>query len=194
MKKTILMMLGLLLTVSPVFAANYKIDPDHTTVGFRIRHLAISTVPGRFTNFEGTFSFDPASIANSKAEAAIKVGSVNTEKTKRDDHLRSPDFFDAQKFPQMNFKTNKISPVSADEFDAIGDLTIKDITKPVTLRVKYEGAAKDPWGNERAGFSASTKINRKDFGLTWNKALETGGLLVGDDVDINLEVEGIKQG
>ena len=174
-------------------AATYKIDSDHTTVGFKIKHLAISTVTGKFTDFSGTFDFDPKNIAASKATAEVKIPSINTEVKKRDDHLKGPDFFDAAKYPDISFKTNKVESVQGTTFKASGDLTIHGVTKPVTLDVEFGGEAKDPWGNERAAFTASTKIKRSDFGLTWNKTLETGGLLVGDDVTISLEVEGIKQ-
>jgi polyisoprenoid-binding protein YceI len=194
MKKFFGTILASFLLVVSAQAADYKIDADHSTVGFKIKHLAISTVPGRFTEFGGTFSFDPAKIDASKADVKVGVKSINTEQAKRDNHLRSPDFFDVEKFPDMTFKTTKIEPSSKDAFKAVGDLTIHGVTKLVTLDVKFGGAAKDPMGNERVAFSATTKINRKDFGLTWNKMLETGGLLVGEDVDISIEVEGIKQG
>jgi polyisoprenoid-binding protein YceI len=180
------------LATTAALAADYKIDPSHTSVGFKVKHLAISSVPGKFVDVKGSFSFDPAKIESSKAEAEIAVASIDTNEAKRDDHLKSPDFFDVAKFPAISFKSKQIEKVSASEFNAIGDLTIHGVTKPVTLKVIYGGAAKDPWGNERAAFLATTKINRKDFGLTWNKALETGGLLVGEDVEISLEVEGVK--
>ena len=174
------------------WATDYKIDPTHTSVGFKVKHLAISSVPGKFVDVKGSFSFDPAKIESSKAEAEIAVASVDTNEAKRDDHLKSPDFLDSTKFPSITFKSNKVEKISNSEFNAVGDLTIHGVTKPVTLKVTYGGAAKDPWGNERAAFLATTKINRKDFGLTWNKVLETGGLLVGEDVEISLEVEGVK--
>ena len=174
------------------WATDYKIDPTHTSVGFKVKHLAISSVPGKFVDVKGSFSFDPAKIESSKAEAQIAVASIDTNEAKRDDHLKSPDFLDSTKFPSITFKSNKVEKISNSEFNAVGDLTIHGVTKPVTLKVTYGGAAKDPWGNERAAFLATTRINRKDFGLTWNKVLETGGLLVGEDVEISLEVEGVK--
>ncbi len=177
---------------SPVFAANYKIDPDHSEVGFKIRHLAISNVTGKFTEFTGTFSFDPKDVAASKAEAEINIKSVDTAQRKRDDHLKGEDFFSADRFPQMKFVSKAVETSGADSFKVTGDLTIRGITKSVTLDVSYTGSAKDPWGNEKAAFSATTKISRKEFGLTWNKALETGGMVVGDEVTITLEVEGTK--
>lgn len=191
MKKQLALLPSLLLMSSTAFATDYTVDPDHSTIGFKIRHLTISTVTGRFTEVKGTFSFDPANVGGAKAEGTVGVQSINTEQKKRDDHLRSPEFFDAAKFPEMSFKTTKIVPGSDGSFKAEGDLTIHGVTKPVTLDVIYGGATKDPMGNERAAFSATTKVNRKDFGLNWNKVLETGGLLVGDDVTIQLEIEGI---
>jgi polyisoprenoid-binding protein YceI len=173
-------------------AVDYAIDPSHSSVGFKVRHLAISSVPGKFGDFKGTFSFDPHNISASKAEAQIVAGSINTGETKRDDHLKSGDFLDAGKFTAITFKSNKVEKVSDADFNAHGDLTIHGVTRPVTLHVTYGGSATDPWGKERAAFQATTKINRKDFGLTWNKALETGGLVVGEEVDITLEVEGVK--
>jgi polyisoprenoid-binding protein YceI len=141
---------------------------------------------------DGTFSYDPTNVKNSKAAATIAVSSLNTADVKRDDHLKSPEFLDAAKFKDIAFKTTSIEPVSADAFKAKGDLSIHGVTKPVVLDVTYGGSGKDPWGNERAAFTATTKINRKDFGLTWSKVLETGQLLVGEDVQIVLEIEGIK--
>jgi polyisoprenoid-binding protein YceI len=173
-------------------AAEYAIDPTHSSVAFKVRHLAISSVPGKFGEFKGTFSFDPANIDASKAEAQIVAGSVNTGEAKRDNHLKSGEFLDSEKFAAITFKSTKIEKVSDTEFKAIGDLAIHGVTRPVTLNVTYGGSATDPWGKERAAFLATTKINRKDFGLTWNKTLERGGLVVGEEVDITLEIEGVK--
>jgi polyisoprenoid-binding protein YceI len=174
------------------YAADYQIDPSHSSVVFKVKHLAISSVPGRFGDVSGTFKFDPANIEASSAEAKISVASINTMDAKRDDHLKSAEFLDIAKFPALTFKSTKIEKVSDTEFKATGDLTLHGVTKPVTLDVEYGGAAKDPWGKERAAFEARTKINRKDFGLAWSKTLETGGLVVGDDVQISLEIEGVK--
>lgn len=173
-------------------AAEYAIDPTHSSVAFKVRHLAISSVPGKFGEFKGTFSFDPANIDASKADAQIVAGSVNTGEAKRDNHLKSGEFLDSEKFAAITFKSTKIEKVSDTEFKAIGDLAIHGVTRPVTLNVTYGGSATDPWGKERAAFLATTKINRKDFGLTWNKTLERGGLVVGEEVDITLEIEGVK--
>lgn len=189
MKKLIL---ALLLCSSNLFAADYKIDPDHSVVAFKVKHLGISSVFGKFVEFDGNFNFDPKNIKASKTAVTIQTKSIDTRQAKRDDHLKNPDFFDATKFPLMKFVSKEVKEISPDKFQLIGDLTIRDVTKPVTLDVVYGGAVTDPWGNERAAFAASTKINRKEFGLTYNKLLETGGLVVGEDVAIELEVEGIK--
>ncbi len=191
MRKVIAIILSTFVS-SAAWAADYQIDPTHSSVLFKVKHLAISTVLGRFGDVSGTFSFDPTRVEASKAEAKLAVASVNTMDTKRDDHLKGADFFEASKFPSITFKTSKVEKVSDTAFKAIGDLTIHGVTKPVTLDVTYGGSAKDPWGKERAAFEAKTLINRKDFGLTWSKTLETGGLVVGDDVQISLEIEGVK--
>ena len=183
------LMLGALL---PGFAGGetYQIDPNHSAVGFRIRHL-VSKVPGRFTKFEGTFDYEAGKPASWKAWAKIDAASIDTNVAKRDDHLRSPDFFDVQKCPALEFKSTKVSAAKGDSARLHGDLTIHCVTKPVVLDLEIGGAAKDPWGQARAGATGRAKINRKDFGLTWNKALEAGGFLVGDEVEITIEVEGI---
>jgi polyisoprenoid-binding protein YceI len=188
-----LALFSFLVASTHAYATTYTIDGSHTQVGFKIKHLAISNVAGSFTDVKGSFTYDPSNPKASKAEATIAVASINTQQTKRDDHLRSPDFFNAAQFPEMRFVSREVTDVQGDSFKVAGDLTIHGVTKPVVLDVTYSGAAKDPGGNERAGFSATTKINRKDFGLNWNKLLETGALIVGDEVTINLEVEGIKQ-
>jgi polyisoprenoid-binding protein YceI len=178
---------------SAAMAEKYVIDSSHSTVGFKVKHLAISSVPGRFGEFSGTFDFDPAHFDKSSAEVAIDAKSINTDNQKRDDHLRGPDFFDIAKNPRITFKTTKIEPVSKSAFKATGDLTLHGVTKPVTLDVQFEGEATDPYGNKRAGFSATTSLNRKAFGITWNKALDAGGVVLGDEVKIVLEVEGIQE-
>lgn len=178
---------------SSAWAAEYEIDPSHSSVGFKVKHLAISSVPGKFAEFKGTFSFDPENVEASKADASITATSIDTGDKKRDDHLRGGDFFDTTAHPMISFKSSKVEKLSDSEFKAHGDLSIHGVTKPVVLDVTFGGAVKDPWGKERAAFVATTKINRKDFGLTWSKVLETGGLVVGDDVAITLEVEGVKK-
>jgi polyisoprenoid-binding protein YceI len=182
----------MLMVAAQAHAADYAIDPSHSSVAFKVKHLAISSVPGKFGDFKGNFSFDPKNIEASKASAEISAGSINTGESKRDDHLKSPDFLDAGKYGTLSFASSKIEKLSDSEFNAHGDLTIHGVTRPVVLRVTYGGSATDPWGKERAAFVATTKISRKDFGLTWSKVLETGALVVGDTVDITLEVEGVK--
>ncbi|MBI3544222.1 MAG: polyisoprenoid-binding protein [Deltaproteobacteria bacterium] len=176
------------LTLSPAGAAEYEIDPAHSSVGFKVRHL-VSKTAGKFDKFTGKISYDPAKPEASKVEADIVAASINTNEPKRDKHLRSPDFFDTDKFKTLTFKSTKVHDVKDKTMKVDGDLTIHGVTKPVTLDVEMTGEGKDPWGNVATGFTATTKVNRKDFGLTWNKALETGGVLVGDDIEIALEVE-----
>jgi len=172
------------------FATDYEIDPAHTTVGFKVRHL-VSKTTGRFEKFKGSFTYDAKNAKAWKAETTIEATSINTEEPKRDKHLRSPDFFDVKKYPTITFKSTGVKDVDGNNATLMGDLTIHGVTKPVALKVEVGGEEKDPWGTQRAGFTATGKINRKDFGLTWNKAVEAGGFLVGDDVDLVLEVEGI---
>jgi polyisoprenoid-binding protein YceI len=191
MRKIIAIAIMMLLT-NVSHAADYAIDPSHSSVSFKVKHLAISSVPGKFGEFKGTFSFDPKDIAASKADAQLSAGSINTGDAKRDDHLKRGDFLDTAKFQLISFKTARVEKVSDERFKAHGDLTLHGVTRPVTLDVTYGGSATDPWGKARAAFVATTRINRKDFGLTWNKVLESGGLVVGEDVDITLEIEGIK--
>ncbi|MEY4668018.1 MAG: hypothetical protein RL518_717 [Pseudomonadota bacterium] len=191
MKKILALPLAILLS-STCWAADYQIDPSHSSVVFKVKHLAISSVPGRFGDVSGTFSFDPGKIEDARAQATISVSSINTMDAKRDEHLKGADFFDASKYPSISFTTTRVDKVSDSAFKAHGDLSIHGVTKPVVLDVVYGGSAKDPWGKERIAFEAKTLINRKDFGLTWNKAIETGSLVVGDDVQITLEIEGIK--
>lgn len=189
-----LLLCGILISADNSYASTYQIDPAHTQVIFKVKHLGISTVSGRFDNFEGLYNFDDDNVENSSVEAKINSSSVNTNKEKRDKHLRSDEFLDAEKFPEITFKSKSIKKGSSERnFLITGDLTIHGVTKEVILDTDYEGSvAKDPWGNARSAFTAETEINRKDYGLTWNKVLETGQFLVGDEVKIILEVEGIK--
>ena len=177
---------------SSAYAADYKIDPGHSQVGFKVRHLAISNVAGNFADFSGTFTYDPKNVSASKVQAKIAVKSVNTSEADRDKHLRGEDFFATDKFPEMTFVSKEVVPGKDGAFTLKGDLTLHGVTKSVTLDVEFSGAAKDPWGNERVAFAATTKLKRSEFGLTWNKVLETGGLVVGDDVTVMLEIEGTK--
>jgi len=170
------------------------IDPAHSNVGFSIKHLMIATVRGSFTQANGTVSVDENDPTTAEIDITIPTASVNTRDEKRDAHLRSPDFFDVERFPNMTFRGKRVERQSGDTFRVIGDLTIRDVTREVQLDVELLGRAKDPWGNEKAGFEATTKIKRSEYGLTWNAALETGGVLVGDDVKISIEAELQKQG
>jgi polyisoprenoid-binding protein YceI len=149
-------------------------------------------VKGTFDDVSGTINFDEKNVGKSSVDVKIMTTSVDTRTAKRDEHLRSADFFDVTKYPEMTFVSKKIIG-SGKKFKVEGDLSMHGVTKPVTLAVEYLGASKDPWGNMRAGFSATTKINRKDYGLTWNKALETGGVLIGDDVEVNIDIEAVKK-
>ncbi|MGH7849544.1 MAG: YceI family protein [Thermodesulfobacteriota bacterium] len=174
-------------------AAAYVIDPDHSQVIFKVKHMGISTVTGRFDLIEGSYSFDDADISKSSVETTITTASINTNKQKRDDHLKSPDFLNVAKNPTITFKSKEVKKGDGDDFIIVGDLTINGVTKQVELDAEYGGKAQDPMGNERTAFTAETKIDRKDFGITWNKTLDSGGLVVGDDVNIELEVEGIRK-
>ena len=172
----------------------YVIDPSHSTAGFKVRHLMVSNVRGEFSGVAGTVVFDAEDSANSKVEAVIDATTIQTRDNQRDQHLKSADFFDVEKFPKIAFTSKKVVPVGDSEWRVVGDLTIHGVTREVALDV--EGPTpevKDPWGNIKIGATATTKLNRKDFGLVWNVALEAGGVLVGDEVAIQLEVEMTRQ-
>lgn len=179
-------------TVAPAGARTaWKLDPAHTTVEFSAKHMMITTVKGRITDFEGTLYTDEKDPKNSSVEVTLKAASIDTRTDQRDQHLRSADFLNAEKFPMIRFKSTRIKG-DKKHFKLSGDLTIRDVTKEVTLDVGFEGRNKDPWGGERVGFSASGKIDRRDFGLTWNQALEAGGVLVGNDIKLDIEVQAVK--
>jgi len=171
----------------------WKIDPSHSTVEFSARHLMITTVKGSFAEFDGTLEFDPTAVAAGRAQVTIAVASIGTRAADRDTHLRSPEFLDAEQFPTIGFVSTRIEPSSADAsaFTLIGDLSIRGVTKEVRLATTFEGQGKDPWGNERVSFLASTTIDRRDFGLTWNAALESGGVLVSNEIKLTLDVQAI---
>jgi polyisoprenoid-binding protein YceI len=171
----------------------WSIDPAHSHVEFAVRHLMISTVKGRFAVVRGTVQTHETDPVKGLAEIEIDADSIDTREPQRDAHLRSTDFFDVEKFPKITFRSTRVTDASGDRFKLTGDLTIHGVTREVTLDVASEGRGKDPWGGERAGFSATTKIKRSDFGLTWNQALETGGFVVGDDIRISLDVQMVKQ-
>lgn len=188
-----LVLMAASLATVPAVAAEYDIDPAHSSIEFQVKHLAISRTKGTFGEFSGTFAFEAGKPATWSCEATIKAASVDTGNEDRDNHLRSPDFFNVEEFPVLTFKSTGVEFDGDSEGTLRGELTIHGVTRVVELELEILGTASDPWGNDRAGFSAETKINRKDYGLTWNKALETGGLVVGEDVKIVLEVEGIKK-
>ena len=170
----------------------WTIDATHTEAAFAVKHLMIATVRGRFSEIQGQVSFDPADLSSGSVNVSINVASVDTREAKRDAHLRSADFFDVEKFPAMTFQSRRVQALKGSTFQLVGDLTLKDVTREVTLDVESQGLQADPWGGERAGFSARTSINRKEFGLTWNVALETGGIMVGEDVKITIDAELVK--
>ncbi|MBI3245855.1 MAG: YceI family protein [Deltaproteobacteria bacterium] len=192
MRRFFLLAVSVLALTTPTLgrAAVWELDPAHSSAQFAIRHLMVSTVRGEFTKFTGTFMLDDKDLAKSTLEASIDVASINTRITKRDDDLKSPNFFDVAKYPTMTFKSKKVEAAGEGKFRVTGDLTMHGVTKEVVLDVSGSTKAiKDPMGKMRLGGSATTKINRKDFGLTYNKILETGGMLVGEDVDITIDVE-----
>ena len=169
-------------------ARTYQIDKAHSEAVFQVRHL-ITKVRGRFSEFEGAIVFDEADPSASSVSLTIHTASIDTNSADRDAHLRSDDFFGVERFPSLTFVSTKITPAGEAEFEVEGDLTIRDVTRRVTLPVTYLGKAKDPWGNEKLAFETEITINRKDYGLLWNAALETGGFLVGDDVKVNVSVQ-----
>ena len=172
----------------------WKIDSSHSRVAFSVRHMMISNVHGQFQNVTGTVEFDEGQPTASSVDVQIEAASIDTHDEKRDGHLRSADFFDAVQYPYLAFKSRRVEVVDDSHGKLYGDLTIKGITHPVVLAVEYSGMAKSPWGTSSAGFTAATKINRKDWELNWNVALETGGVLVGDTINISIELEIVKQG
>jgi polyisoprenoid-binding protein YceI len=173
-------------------AQTYTIDKMHSEVTFQVRHL-LTKVRGRFTEFSGTVIFDPEHPEQSSSWLTIDASSVDTGTADRDTHLRSDDFFAVGTHPKLTFTSTRVAKTGDDTYDVVGTLTIRGVAKEITLPVTYLGTAKDPWGNVRAGFETSITLNRKDFGLTWNAALETGGFLVGDEVRINLSIQAIAQ-
>ena len=170
----------------------WNIDTSHSEILFAVRHMMISTVRGQFNKFSGNINIDETNPTNSSVEVTIDVTSINTRDEKRDGHLVSPDFFDAATYPSITFKSSKVETTGANTGKIHGDLTIKNVTRPVVLDTTFVGKAKSPWGTTSAGFNASTTINRADFGLTWNVALETGGFLVGEDITITIELEAVQ--
>jgi polyisoprenoid-binding protein YceI len=171
----------------------WQIDFSHSQIQFSVRHMMISKVRGTFEKFSGVVNYNEANPTNTTVDIAVDIASVNTRDEQRDGHLRSADFFDAENNPTMTFKSTRVEKIDDANGRLYGDLTIRGITKPVVLDVDYEGQAQSPWGTTSAGFSATGKVNRKEWNMQWNAALETGGFLVGDDVTISIELELVKQ-
>jgi polyisoprenoid-binding protein YceI len=189
-----LALLSLLVLPALVGAETWNIDPEHSTVGFKVRHMMITNVKGDFPTFSGTVEIDDKDITRSKVAVSIATASINTNISKRDEHLRSPEFFDVAKYPTMTYVSTKVEKAGVEKLRVVGNLTLHGVTREVVLDVDGPtAAAKDPWGNLRRGASATAKVNRKDFGLTWNAVIESGGALVDDEVMIEIELEMLKK-
>jgi polyisoprenoid-binding protein YceI len=172
---------------------NWQVDGNHSAVNLTVRHMVISKVRGHFGKWNAKLALDTADLSRSSVEVEIEAASIATGVADRDAHLRSADFLDAQKYPTLTYRSRKVEVLAKDRLRIVGDLTIRGVTREIPLDVEVGGQGKDPWGNVRVGFSATASLNRKDFGLTWNQALETGGVLVADRVDIEIELEAIQQ-
>ncbi|GHJ45349.1 polyisoprenoid-binding protein [Catellatospora sp. TT07R-123] len=182
-------------TTSPTLAeltGTYTVDVAHSTIGFVARHAMVTKVRGAFNEFEGAGYLDGGDVSKSHVKVTIQAASIDTRNEQRDGHLRSNDFLDMEKYPTITFASTSVKQVDAENFQVTGDLTIKDVTKPVTIDFEYQGAATDPFGNHRIGFEGSVAINRKDWNVTWNAALETGGVLVSDKITLEFEISAIK--
>jgi polyisoprenoid-binding protein YceI len=173
-------------------AGTWRVDPVHSSVAFAVKHMMIATVRGQFSDFDGMLEAAEDDPSNSHAWGRVRVTSIDTGHPDRDAHLRSPDFFDAERYPEMHFETTRIQHVEGGHYRVAGDLTIKDQTREVEVDANVEGAATDPWGNERVGISIRGMINRTEFGLTWQQALATGGLLVGEEVQVLIDVSAVR--
>ena len=171
----------------------WEIDSSHSGIHFSVRHMVVAKVRGQFARWSGTFVAEDGDLGRAQANVVIDASSIETGVADRDAHLKSPDFLDVASFPEVTFKSNGVEKQSDETLRVTGDLTVRGVTREVVLDVEYAGRTKDPWGNERAGFTAKTAIDRKDFGLTWNQVLEAGGVMVGDRVTIEIEVEAVKQ-
>ena len=196
MKRYITLMIGLFVLAVPVltYAATWEMDPAHSSFQFKVRHLTVSNVSGDFSKSRGVVMIDEKDITQLRVEVTIDAASVNTGHAQRDEHLRGPDFFDVAKHPTLTFVSRKVIKADGERLKVTGDLTIHGVTREITVDVEGPTAeVKDPWGNFRRGATATTKINRKDFGLTWNKVLDGGGLVVGDEVNIYVEVELVRK-
>jgi polyisoprenoid-binding protein YceI len=179
-------------TTYPQLTGEYTIDGSHSSIGFVARHAMVTKVRGTFDEFTGSFTVDGDEPSKSSAQVTIQAHSIDTRNADRDGHLRSNDFLSMDEYPQITFTSTSITQTGENGFDVTGDLTIKDVTKSITIPFEFEGAAKDPFGNDRVGFEGSVSISRKDYGITWNAALETGGVLVSDKVTLEFEISAIK--
>ena len=179
------------MTDTATTTTTWNIDTAHSVLEFSVKHMMFTTAKGRFADFSGTIAFDPQNVAGSSVEVTIDTASITTNTADRDAHLRSADFFDVESFPQATFRSTSVEG-TGNELTIHGDLTIKDVTRPVSLKAEFQGTGVNPWGVEVAGFEATGKFSRKDFGLNWNQALESGGVLVSDEVKLNLDVQAAK--
>lgn len=170
----------------------WNFDPAHSGINFTVRHMVFAKVRGKFATWSGDLQFNQADLTRSRVAVEIDATSIDTGVAERDTHLKSPDFLDVEHFPKLSFRSTRLEAAGGERYRLHGELTIRDVTREVVLDTEYAGTAKDPWGNERAAFSASVSINRKDFGLAWNQVLEAGGVLVGDKIDIEIDVQAIK--
>ena len=184
--------LGTLAALPAEAAEVYTIDPTHSEVSFQVRHL-VTQVRGKFNEYQGTIALDPAKLENSSVEFKIKAASIDTGLPDRDKHLRAEDFFFVEKHPEITFKSQQIKATGKDTYEVTGPLTLRGVTKTVTLPVTFLGKVRDPWGNDKAGFELSTTLNRKDYGIVWNAALDNGGVVLGDDVKIAINLETVQQ-
>ena len=181
------------MTTTRTATSTWTIDPTHSVVEFAVKHLMVSTFKGHFRSLEGTVHLDEDHPANSSVTASVDVASIDTQTPDRDAHLRSDDFFNAERYPKMTFRSTRAEQVDGTNWKVTGELTVRDVTKEVVLDTEYEGRIVDPWGNERIGFTARTELSRKEFGVRWNTAIEAGGVVVGDKVRISLNVEMVRQ-
>jgi polyisoprenoid-binding protein YceI len=192
MNKRLAVLAAALALASPALAADtYQFDKSHTTVGFQVRHI-FTMLGGKFQDFSGTIKVDRAKPESSSVEFTIQAATIFTNDPKRDEHLKTPDFFDVASHPTITFRSTSVKAAGKDVYDVTGELTMRGVTKQVTLPVTVLGEGKDPWGNEKMGFALATTLNRKDYGINWNKALDQGGLLVGDEVKVEISVEANK--
>ena len=171
----------------------WEIDSSHSGIHFSVRHLVVAKVRGQFSRWSGTVSAPDSDFRRASVDVVIDAASINTGVEDRDKHLKSADFFDVERFPNITFSTVQVEPLGSGRFRVLGSLTIRDITRETALEVEHHGFVKDPWGNERAAFTAKTSVDRREFGLTWNQVLETGGVMVGDQISIEIEIEAVKQ-